>query len=53
MIELNSTNNIHPADVKQVGLVGTGTIGSAWAAHFLVLGLDVVATDLRPQAEQF
>jgi len=43
---------VAPKEVKQVGLVGTGTIGAAWAAHFLSRGLDVVATDPRPQAEK-
>jgi len=43
---------ISPTGVKQVGLVGTGTIGSAWAAHFLAQGLDVIATDPSPQAEK-
>ena len=41
-----------PSNVKQVGLVGTGAIGSAWAAHFLARGLDVTATDPSPKAEQ-
>jgi len=45
-------NGVKPAEVKQVGLVGTGTIGSAWAAHFLAQGLDVVATDPSLQAEK-
>ena len=43
---------LEPADVKCVGLIGTGTIGSGWAAHFLACGLDVIATDPSPQAEK-
>ena len=43
---------VAPDSVKQIGLVGTGIIGSGWAAHFLAQGLDVVATDPHPQAEQ-
>ncbi len=41
-----------PENVKTVGIVGTGTIGSGWAAHFLAQGLDVLATDPHPEAEQ-
>lgn len=37
--------------VKAVVCVGTGTIGSSWAAYFLARGLDVVATDPAPDAE--
>ncbi len=32
-------------EIKTVALVGTGVIGSGWAARFLFHGLDVVATD--------
>ena len=42
---------IAPQDVKRIGLVGCGTVGSAWAAHFLAQGLDVIATDPSPNAE--
>src|SRR5256885_5671710 len=34
-----------------VAVVGTGVIGAGWAAHFLARGLDVVATDPAPGAE--
>lgn len=37
--------------IRRVGIVGTGLIGSSWAALFLARGLDVVATDPAPQAE--
>lgn len=33
-------------------MVGTGVIGASWAAHFLGRGLDVIATDPAPGAEQ-
>lgn len=38
-------------NVQRVALVGAGLIGSGWAAHFLAHGLDVVATDPAPGAE--
>ena len=37
--------------VQRVAVVGTGVIGASWAAHFLAHGLDVVATDPSPGAE--
>ena len=53
MTSANTTEiAIAPNAVKQIGLVGTGIIGSGWAAHFLAQGLDVIATDPHPQAEQ-
>jgi carnitine 3-dehydrogenase len=38
--------------VRRVAVVGTGVIGISWAAHFLARGLDVVATDPAPGAEE-
>ena len=38
--------------VGTVAVVGTGVIGASWAAHFLAHGLDVVATDPAPGAEE-
>lgn len=38
--------------IRRVGIVGTGLIGSSWAALFLSRGLDVVATDPAPEAER-
>lgn len=38
-------------NVKTIGIVGTGKIGAAWAAHFLAQGLDVIATDPSTDAE--
>jgi carnitine 3-dehydrogenase len=40
-----------PAAVRRVGVIGTGVIGGGWAAHFLRVGLDVVAFDPAPGAE--
>jgi carnitine 3-dehydrogenase len=40
-----------PATVRQVGVIGTGVIGAGWAAHFLRMGLDVVAFDPAPGAD--
>jgi 3-hydroxyacyl-CoA dehydrogenase len=37
--------------ISQVAIVGTGVIGASWAAFFLAKGLDVVATDIAPNAE--
>jgi carnitine 3-dehydrogenase len=41
-----------PEDVRTVAIVGAGVIGSGWAAHFLRMGYDVVATDPGPGAER-
>lgn len=40
------------SDIKTVGMVGGGVIGSGWAARCLAHGLDVVATDPAPGAER-
>ncbi|MGB9278315.1 MAG: 3-hydroxyacyl-CoA dehydrogenase NAD-binding domain-containing protein [Terrimicrobiaceae bacterium] len=37
-------------EISRVAIVGTGLIGSSWAACFLAHGLDVVATDPAPGA---
>ena len=37
--------------IRRIALVGTGLIGSGWAAHYLARGFDVVATDPGPGAE--
>jgi 3-hydroxyacyl-CoA dehydrogenase len=41
----------HTSTVSRVAVIGTGIIGSSWAAHFLAHGLDVVASDPSPGAE--
>src|ERR1700678_2237274 len=38
--------------IRCVALVGTGVIGASWAAQFLARGLDVIATDPAPNAEE-
>jgi carnitine 3-dehydrogenase len=40
-----------PKPVQRIAIVGTGTIGASWAAHFLAKGFDVTATDPAPGAE--
>jgi len=37
--------------ISTVAIIGTGVIGASWAAFFLAKGLDVVATDISPDAE--
>ena len=37
--------------IRCVAVVGTGVIGASWAAQYLARGLDVVATDPAPNAE--
>ena len=44
-------NRLEPAQVQRAGIVGTGVIGSGWAAHFLRMGMDVLAWDPAPKAE--
>jgi 3-hydroxyacyl-CoA dehydrogenase len=43
-----------PADkpIRRIAIVGTGVIGASWAALFLAHGLDVIATDPVPNAEE-
>lgn len=36
--------------VRRVAVIGAGTIGASWAAHFLAHGLDVVVSDPAPGA---
>jgi carnitine 3-dehydrogenase len=37
--------------IRRIAIVGTGLIGSSWAAQYLASGFDVIATDLAPDAE--
>ncbi|RMD60927.1 MAG: L-carnitine dehydrogenase [Alphaproteobacteria bacterium] len=39
-------------EVRRVAVIGTGVIGGGWAAHFLRAGLNVVAFDPSPGAEE-
>src|SRR5271154_4227101 len=38
--------------IRNVAIVGTGLIGASWAAQYLASGLDVIATDPAPNAEE-
>jgi 3-hydroxyacyl-CoA dehydrogenase len=38
--------------IDRIAIVGCGVIGASWAAQFLAKGLEVVATDPAPGAEQ-
>ena len=37
--------------ISRVAIIGTGVIGASWASLFLARGLQVVATDVAPNAE--
>jgi 3-hydroxyacyl-CoA dehydrogenase len=41
----------HNKPIQKIAIIGTGVIGASWAAQFLAKGLDVVATDVAPDAE--
>jgi carnitine 3-dehydrogenase len=43
---------VSPDAARRVAVVGTGTIGGGWAAHFLRKGFDVIAYDPFPGAEE-
>jgi len=38
--------------VRRIAIIGTGVIGASWAAQYLAKGLDVIATDPAPRAEE-
>ncbi|MGB7654262.1 MAG: carnitine 3-dehydrogenase [Novosphingobium sp.] len=40
------------ADVRKVAIIGGGVIGAAWAARFLLNGIDVAVFDLDPEVER-
>ena len=37
--------------ISRIAIIGTGVIGASWTALFLARGLQVVATDIAPNAE--
>jgi len=37
--------------IRRVAIIGTGVIGASWAALYLAKGMEVVATDIAPNAE--
>ena len=39
--------------IKRLGLLGTGVIGSGWAARALHVGIDVIATDINTKMEDW
>jgi 3-hydroxyacyl-CoA dehydrogenase len=43
---MTDTNSVH-----RIAIIGTGVIGASWTALFLAKGLQVVATDVAPDAE--
>jgi 3-hydroxyacyl-CoA dehydrogenase len=42
---------IKPEDVQRIALLGTGTIGCGWAAHYLAQGKTLTVYDPAPDAE--
>lgn len=40
-----------PKPIRRVAIIGTGVIGASWTSLFLAKGLEVVATDVAPNAE--
>jgi carnitine 3-dehydrogenase len=44
-------DDVANTQIRKVAVVGTGLIGSNWAAQYLAAGLDVIATDPAPNAE--
>jgi 3-hydroxyacyl-CoA dehydrogenase len=44
-------NDVIDTQIRNVAIVGTGLIGSSWAAQYLASGFDVIATDPAPNAE--
>src|SRR5260221_2770509 len=37
--------------IRRIAIIGTGVIGASWCSLFLAKGLQVVATDIAPNAE--
>src|SRR6201997_1315916 len=37
--------------IRRIAIIGTGVIGASWSSLFLARGLQVVATDIAPNAE--
>ena len=37
--------------IRRIAIIGTGVIGASWTALFLAKGLEVIATDVAPDAE--
>src|SRR6476619_6861277 len=45
----NDMTDIKP--IRRIAIVGTGVIGASWTSLFLAKGLEIVATDIAPNAE--
>ncbi len=41
-----------PSEVSRVAIVGAGTVGASWAAHFLARGMDVQVFDPGPGSDE-
>src|ERR1700748_3845790 len=37
--------------IRRIAIIGTGVIGASWTDLFLAKGLEVIATDVAPDAE--
>src|ERR1700709_543524 len=37
--------------IRRIAIIGTGVIGASWTSLFLAKGLQVIATDIAPNAE--
>jgi len=42
----------NPEDIQRIALLGTGTIGSGWAVHYLAQGKSLTIYDPAPDAEE-
>lgn len=49
---VNKSSTSKTTPIKTVGIAGTGLIGAGWAARCLFRGLNVIAFDVRPEAEE-
>jgi 3-hydroxyacyl-CoA dehydrogenase len=45
------TDTTDTKPIRRIAIVGTGVIGASWTSLFLAKGLQVVATDIAPNAE--
>src|SRR5215468_1692445 len=44
-------NMTNTKPIRRIAIIGTGVIGASWTSLFLAKGLQVVATDIAPNAE--
>jgi 3-hydroxyacyl-CoA dehydrogenase len=38
--------------IRRIAIAGAGVIGASWTALFLAKGLEVIATDIAPNADR-